>query len=407
MAVPANLLPFVSFLGVILQFVGALFLVVLFSLLRGYARRRKYFLTWGQAWIALATSVGAAFAAALIATTGASSADAAISVLHFIHQYSGVLYVGLLVAGTALYARQINADSVLVTVLLFGAGYSMIAMALSSIEQALLWHAPVALVAHAWAGSTLLRLPPSRRALGSNATGIAFILSAVVAALYLAGLTGDRFGFGVPGLIDYHTYIDLLTNVLLGFGMFVILMEDAKREVDDAHAELAVAHDDLRRSALYDAVTGTLNRRAFAEGVGLETAKAKYGAVLLLDLDNLKNVNDEYGHAAGDALLHHLADVLRPVLRPSDKMYRWGGDEFLLVLPGASAPKVEARLRSVLEGARRIRFGDPPVPIRLGVSLGVAAYLSGEKMEGAIKRADEAMYREKHRKKTADPRARG
>ena len=114
-------------------------------------------------------------------------------------------------------------------------------------------------------------------------------------------------------IVIHNGYCDALLQMLLGSGMVVMLMEDAKREADDARAELAVAHDKLRRDALYDSLTDSLNRRAFAEGVGLEMARATFGAVVVLDMDNLKQVNDSAGHACGDELLQHLAGTLRVV----------------------------------------------------------------------------------------------
>ena len=117
---------------------------------------------------------------------------------------------------------------------------------------------------------------------------------------------------------------------LLGYAMVLVLMEDSKREFDDAQAELRVTHDQLRRAALYDSLTDSLNRRAFAEGVGLEMVRATFGTVVIADLDNLKLVNDRHGHMAGDQIIRRCADVLRATLRPYDKLYRWGGDEFLL-----------------------------------------------------------------------------
>src|ERR671929_1261361 len=98
-------------------------------------------------------------------------------------------------------------------------------------------------------------------------------------------------------VVNFNTYFDLLLNIALGFGMVVLLMEDAKREVDDAQSELRVAHDQLRRAALYDTLTDSLNRRAYEQGVGLEMARGTFGTVVIADLDNLKAVNDAFGHA--------------------------------------------------------------------------------------------------------------
>jgi len=181
--------------------------------------------------------------------------------------------------------------------------------------------------------------------------------------------------------------------------MVVVLMEDAKREVDDAQGELRVAHDQLRRAALYDSLTDSLNREAFAQGVGLEMARGTFGTVVIADLDNLKQVNDSCGHAAGDRLLRQCADLLRSTLRPYDKLYRFGGDEFLLVLPSARGADVTARLAEVLAGAAPVQVGRD-LEAQLAVSLGAADYTSAEHLNETIRQADEAMYRDKHRRKT-------
>src|SRR6185503_21261620 len=173
-------------------------------------------------------------------------------------------------------------------------------------------------------------------------------------------------------------------NISLGFAMVVLLMEDAKREVDDAQAELRVAHDQLRRAALYDPLTDSLNRSAFEQGVGLEMARGTFGTVVIADLDNLKAVNDAFGHAAGDRLLRQCADLLRSTLRPYDKLYRWGGDEFLMVIPSARGADVEARLGEVLARAEAIDVSNGTRSVTLQVSLGTADYTSAESLEGSI-----------------------
>src|ERR1043166_9171671 len=216
------------------------------------------------------------------------------------------------------------------------------------------WQAVVAVAATAYCGWVLLSLPESRRSPGTVATGTGF---ALLTTLWV--LNGASFGFGThlsgalgsaaQAFADLNAYAATLLNVAMGYAMIVVLMEDAKREVNDAHAELRVSHDRMRRAALLDDLTDSLNRRAFREGVGLEMVRATYGVAVIADLDNLKTVNDRYGHTIGDQVLRHCADVLRSSLRPYDKLYRWGGDEFLLLIASARegeiAPRLEAALR--------------------------------------------------------------
>ncbi|HEX6911640.1 MAG TPA: GGDEF domain-containing protein, partial [Longimicrobium sp.] len=179
----------------------------------------------------------------------------------------------------------------------------------------------------------------------------------------------------------------------LGYGMVVLLLEDAKREADDAREQLALAHDRLKRVSLYDSLTGALNRRAYQDGVGLEAVGARFGTAMMLDMDNLKAVNDAYGHAAGDELLRRLVETVRGCIRPTDRVYRWGGDEFLVLFPGALPADMLPRIRTALEAANRSDGAEH----ELQVSLGAADYAGAEEIPGAIQRADRAMYEEKSR----------
>ncbi|HEX6558493.1 MAG TPA: GGDEF domain-containing protein, partial [Longimicrobiales bacterium] len=183
----------------------------------------------------------------------------------------------------------------------------------------------------------------------------------------------------------------------LGFGMVVVLLEDVKHEVDAANTELAIAHDNLRRASFYDSVTGSLNRQAYGEGLGLEAARAAFGSVVMLDMDNLKNINDQYGHGAGDRMLRYLVEVLRSELRISDKLYRWGGDEFLLVFPGGDSQQIGRRMRAVLTACPPLSFAGAEIP--LSVSVGSAGYASAEHLPAAIDAADRAMYADKAARK--------
>lgn len=400
----------VSFIGVVVQLGGELLLVLLFVLLRGYVLRRGYFAAWTAAW-----AVGAAAVAALCARyaimprmSEAPLDDASLPVrsLYFLYQFGKLSSLALFVSGTAAYvtgSRRLASRTTVVGLTLAYAVLSLLAS--DSLSQLVVWQAPVAVVALGACAALLFTLPASRRTLGSIAGAVTFTGLGLLWLLHGVAF-GLVYGTQVAGwprvILSYNTFFDLLLNVALGFAMVVILMEDAKREVDDAQSELRVAHDQLRRSALYDTLTDSLNREAYVQGVGLEMARGTFGTVVIADLDNLKHANDTYGHASGDKLLRQCADLLRSTLRPYDKLYRWGGDEFLLILPSARSAAVLARLTEVLAAAAPLTLGTDGASERLSVSLGASDYTSAEMLEDSIRLADEAMYRDKHRRKSPE-----
>ncbi|HEY1992135.1 MAG TPA: GGDEF domain-containing protein, partial [Gammaproteobacteria bacterium] len=154
---------------------------------------------------------------------------------------------------------------------------------------------------------------------------------------------------------------------------------------------------------LTDPLTGVYNRLAFTRGVFLQSAGATYGSVFIFDLDNLKRVNDSHGHEAGDELLKHFVMTLRGALRPSDQVYRWGGDEFLLLLPGAGYASVAPRLAALLHQTPPLLFSERQIPLALEVSNGGADYSDLESLRVAVNVADRAMYEQKRIHKTAPP----
>jgi diguanylate cyclase (GGDEF)-like protein len=331
-----------------------------------------------------------------------------LRVFDFLYQSGKLLHFALLATGTAVYVGSPVARRRLLMLVPLGVLYALISVLLTDrLNAVVMWQAPVASALLAFAAVRIGSLPPSRNGLGSQLCAGVLAIMSVLWLLYffafgaVAGAGGSDTIF-VEFLVRYNAWIDIFMAMLLGLGMVVVLMEDVKREVDDANAELGVAHNNLRRAALYDTVTGSLNRRAFAEGVGLEMARAGYGAVMMFDLDDLKRINDTYGHSAGDALLCHLTDALRAELRPSDKLYRWGGDEFLLVLPGADEARANARIREILGRSAVLHLGPERDELRLAVSMGSAPYTSAEQLQSAIDLADAMMYREKNRKKQAE-----
>ena len=168
----------------------------------------------------------------------------------------------------------------------------------------------------------------------------------------------------------------------------------------DLQENLLAAQAQLREQATHDHLTGLWNRGMILEQLGLElrrSARNNHGvSVIVADLDRFKSVNDQYGHVTGDTVLREAATRMQSVLRDHDRMGRYGGEEFLVVLPGCEAGKakeVAERIRGAV-AASPVRIGELELPVT--VSLGVAA-TSDVITEPSvlIAKADDALYRAK------------
>lgn len=151
----------------------------------------------------------------------------------------------------------------------------------------------------------------------------------------------------------------------------------------------------LQALADRDTLTGLLNRRGFvAQAETLRAQSRRFEqpfAIVLLDVDDFKQVNDRWGHAAGDQLLQQVAGLLTQCMRKSDLLARWGGEEFILLLPHTDLEQARIaaeKMRTVI-GQQTVEHG--PVTISVGVALQARA----ETLEATINRADKAMYRAK------------
>ncbi|MFL9840871.1 diguanylate cyclase [Sphingomonas sp. ST-64] len=167
------------------------------------------------------------------------------------------------------------------------------------------------------------------------------------------------------------------------------------REVSQRKAREA----DLQRQASTDPMTGVLNRRAFQERIDQHRRRTPElpAALALFDLDNFKQVNDGYGHDAGDAALLVFADVLRASLRVEDVIGRLGGEEFAVLLPGLSASAALAACERVRNSLQDTRIHSAESGFSITVSAGVAPIRAELSSDEVFRRADAALYRAKSR----------
>lgn len=155
--------------------------------------------------------------------------------------------------------------------------------------------------------------------------------------------------------------------------------------------------EELRELAITDDLTKLYNPRHFYHAIELEINRSnRYNhplGLLLLDIDNFKQYNDLYGHLQGDKVLIVISRTIKPLLRTMDSAYRYGGEEFTILLPETNITKAETvgeRIRSSIEAVHF--FPEPANPISITVSVGVTQYNHKEKTSDFIQRADKAMY---------------
>ncbi|MFI7837202.1 diguanylate cyclase [Pseudomonas asiatica] len=174
------------------------------------------------------------------------------------------------------------------------------------------------------------------------------------------------------------------------------------RELSWVNQQLQRQLDENRELAERDALTRIANRYRLEKALQLECERAQRFrqplSLIAMDLDDFKPINDRYGHAHGDAALLRVVDVLRACLREQDLLARWGGDEFVILLPQASlgeALEVAARLRQAMAQI------EPVGDCRLTMSYGVVQWEEGEDQHALLARADKALYRAKGSGKNA------
>ena len=201
--------------------------------------------------------------------------------------------------------------------------------------------------------------------------------------------------------LTYNSVIDLTLQILLGFGMVIVLLEQVLADAKVANEKLQMAHEKLEELAHMDPLTAALNRHAF-HGYLKRQSDAKHkvaGCVGFFDIDGLKDINDGYGHAVGDAAIRVAVRAIREVIRGEDLIFRWGGDEFFVIMVGLDAQVAYRRMIRMEGLLTNVDVTGADHPLTIGVSHAFEDFADINDLENTIARADAMMYLNKQQRK--------
>ena len=209
--------------------------------------------------------------------------------------------------------------------------------------------------------------------------------------------------------LQFSALYDALVETLLGFGMVVLGTDSVRRELEaknrelgESNRRLAEASEQLAIAARTDPLTGLLNRRALDAMLADRTGVPFAGTLAVVDLNDLKKLNDVHGHSAGDAAIQLVARALRAQFRITDPVFRIGGDEFLVILEGGHTTDLSGRLHALDQALHRLRLPGVKAPVDVVVSWGMADFHSPSQIMDAFAAADVAMYVCKAHRKAAN-----
>lgn len=302
-----------------------------------------------------------------------------------------IFFVFFLWSGPA-YLAWIN----LISVTLYGVANRLLAYRRNALALLLIWievmgHAIIGTIALGWDAGFhyyLLMFIPAIMVSGYlSAIAVPLgVLFGLYVALYLAA---NHFGALSP--IAGHALLALyLFNVLVFFSMASYTARFFYHLVRQSEGR-------LREYAARDPLTGLFNRRYLLELAGKEQSRAQREAtrlsLVMADIDHFKKINDTHGHEAGDHVLVHIAAILERCCRAGDTVARWGGEEFLFLLPNTNPEQAKQFAERVCHAAARQPLAlDGHVQVTCTLSLGVAEVPADETLTDALARADTALY---------------
>jgi diguanylate cyclase (GGDEF)-like protein len=218
---------------------------------------------------------------------------------------------------------------------------------------------------------------------------MALLFACILAVFYVPYWPMDHFCYGA----DYKQ------RFLLSLAGVVMISAISEYSRQKTHRRLVALAEKLETLSHHDELTGLANRRGgLNQLAAVREISLRSGSpfsLVVVDIDHFKQINDRYGHEAGDIMLRHCAKAMGEALRKQDLLVRWGGEEFLCLLPNTGidgAAVVAEKMRRRLEGSEQITGAHV---LKVTGSFGVAQFHRGESIDATLARADEALYRSK------------
>jgi diguanylate cyclase len=375
-----------SILGTLVQTVGAVLLALTFFYLsRGSGSRVLKAAAWGWLFLFLAL-------AALIAAT-----QYVIPYEQLPYQYFKLLYLAALVVA----ADRIDHDFPITKPLAFSALAALpVAFVISLTGVGSLFYAVhMAFGVIAWFVITVLILRSRGRGLGRQFSALLATITTLIHIGYvvlfaISSMRGDR----PITFLAFIGFIDLFLEMLFGIGLIIWAMEDTEARLALVHARTVGETQRTKRRAQLDPLTESHNRFYLEEIRPSLTSDQASGSIVLIDVDGLKTINDNEGHEEGDKAIWTVATAIKKLIRGNDFLIRWGGDEFLVILPSMDEGVAKKRFYMLPAQIDEVRqSSNLPRAYRkfLTASVGVTPFSSRVPFDLAIEQADRVMYERK------------
>ncbi|MBS1796840.1 MAG: GGDEF domain-containing protein [Acidobacteria bacterium] len=383
-----------STIGLIIQFTG-IFLIAVLSLFLRRSLKTAASTLWAFAWTSLSF--------ALFCLSFAFLYEEIAKPLYCLYFLSEYIFGLMLIYGCRALSEDYKFDRrSQLLILPFAVVAFVLPFAATDFNYVFNFHALILGSFFAVAFLTLRSM--KLQGFGAHVMRIALALLALDFYHYFVLFTLLEFDIKIPmsnGYLAFNPVIDFVLEVMLGFGMVIVSLENVLQEFRKVHQKLQEAHEKLEQTAHIDPLTMAFNRHAFYGYLrkrGDEQAQIA-GCVGFFDIDDLKPINDQLGHAVGDMAIRAVVGAIRELMRAEDLIYRWGGDEFFVIMVSMTAEMAAERMKNIERMLTDVRIDGTEKPLTIRVSYGFKDFSDISNMEAAINTADEEMYRRKQERK--------